>query len=141
MAKIFQTVVKGSGSGTDYMALNANANASLWDYSNSDITAAIRNYFLYQCKTVKSVSFPNATSIGDSAFYMCSKLAEVVIGTNSSTSICTLSSTSAFSSTVIATSTTDGFIYVADSLVDQYKAATNWSTYASKIKGISELPS
>ena len=33
-----------------------------------------------------------------------------------------------------------GYIYVPDSLVDSYKTATNWSTYASQIKPISELP-
>lgn len=31
-------------------------------------------------------------------------------------------------------------IYVPDASVDAYKAATNWSTYASKIKPISERP-
>jgi hypothetical protein len=34
----------------------------------------------------------------------------------------------------------DFFMYVADSMVDAYKEATNWSTVADKIKGISELP-
>lgn len=32
-----------------------------------------------------------------------------------------------------------GYIYVDDSLVEDYKAATNWSRYAAQIKGISEL--
>ena len=30
-------------------------------------------------------------------------------------------------------------VYVNDALVSDYKAATNWSQYASRIKGISEL--
>lgn len=33
-----------------------------------------------------------------------------------------------------------GFIYVPADLVDTYKAATNWSTYASQIVSISEYP-
>ena len=33
-----------------------------------------------------------------------------------------------------------GYIYVPDDLVDQYKVATNWATYASQIKGLSEIP-
>lgn len=33
-----------------------------------------------------------------------------------------------------------GFIYVPDDMVETYKAATNWSSYADQIKGISELP-
>ena len=32
-----------------------------------------------------------------------------------------------------------GYIYVPDELVESIKSATNWSTYASQIKGISEL--
>ena len=34
----------------------------------------------------------------------------------------------------------DGYIYVPDDMVETIKAATNWSTYASQIKGLSELP-
>lgn len=34
----------------------------------------------------------------------------------------------------------DGYIYVPDSLVNSYKAASNWGTYASQIKGLSEYP-
>ena len=34
----------------------------------------------------------------------------------------------------------DGYIYVPDALVDSYKTATNWSTYADQIKPLSELP-
>lgn len=32
-----------------------------------------------------------------------------------------------------------GYVYVPDDMVDTYKSATNWSTYASQIKGMSEL--
>ena len=34
----------------------------------------------------------------------------------------------------------NGFIYVPDNSVDAYKTASNWSTYADQIKGMSELP-
>ena len=33
-----------------------------------------------------------------------------------------------------------GYIYVPDELVESYKTATNWSTYSTSFKGISELP-
>lgn len=32
-----------------------------------------------------------------------------------------------------------GYVYVPDDMVDTYKSATNWSVYASQIKGMSEL--
>ena len=54
-----------------------------------------------------------------------------------SNTITTLSNVNAFQNTPIASGT--GYIYVADNLVSTYKSATNWSAYASQIKGLSEL--
>ena len=65
-------------------------------------------------------------ALGQNAFYNCSKLTTLYIGTETDT-VCTLSSTSAIPSNVTK-------IYVPSSLVDSYKSATNWSSYASKIK-------
>ena len=92
------------------------------------------------CKTLSKLELPAVTSISNSSFAQCSALTTIVIGTNESTTICTLGGSGVFTGTPIATSDTTGFIYVADSLVDQYKEATNWVTYAAKIKGISDLP-
>jgi hypothetical protein len=33
-----------------------------------------------------------------------------------------------------------GYIYVPAALVDSYKAATNWSTYAEQIRAIEDYP-
>ena len=80
------------------------------------------------CGSLTSVSFPEATSIGSNAFYNCKSLTTIYVGTNTST-VCTLSSTNAFNNCTNLTN-----IYVPESLVDKYKSATNWSTFASKIK-------
>ena len=80
------------------------------------------------CSGLTGVSFPNATSIGDQAFNSCSKLTTIYVGTNTST-VCTLSNTNAFNRCTNLTN-----IYVPYSLVNSYKSATNWSSYASKIK-------
>ena len=68
------------------------------------------------------------TSIGKSAFNNDTALKTVICR---STTPPTLKAT-AFVSTVEN-------IYVPDANVNAYKAATNWSTYADKIKGISEM--
>lgn len=86
----------------------------------------------YGCSQLTSASFPVVTSIGGNAFNSCSQLTSVILGNTSQ--VATLSSTSAF------TNADNAIIYVPDELVDSYKAATNWSTYADRIKGISELP-
>ena len=104
-------------------------------YSCSNLTSvslpnatSIGEYVFQNCKGLTSVSFPNATSIGNYAFRDCSSLITIYVGTNTST-VCTLSSTSAFTNCTNLTN-----IYVPASLVDSYKSATNWSRFASKIK-------
>ena len=86
----------------------------------------IGDYAFYSCSKLTSVSLPAATSIGNFAFESCSALTTLYIGTESDT-VCTLSSTNAIPSSV-----TD--IYVPEALVESYKTATNWSSFADKIK-------
>ena len=88
----------------------------------------IGDYAFYKCNTLTNVSFPKATSIGEGAFSGCSNLTTIYVGTNTST-VCTLSNTNAFKDCTNLTN-----IYVPASLVDRYKPATNWSSYADKIK-------
>lgn len=104
------------------------------------------------CSGMTSVTIPNSvTSIGGSAFYSCTGLTSVTIG-NGVTSIgqevfryCTALT----SITVVATtpptlgsgaftSTNNCPIYVPAASVETYKAASGWSTYASRIQAISE---
>lgn len=71
------------------------------------------------------------TNIYATGFYNCSALATLIIRT---ASVCVLANTSAFTGCSALAN-----IYVPDTLVDSYKAATNWTTYADKIKPLSEL--
>ena len=92
------------------------------------------NMFAYS-SLLKRLDFPSVESISGGAFSGCSRLVTLIL--RKADTVCTLENVSAFSGTSIAKGT--GFVYVPDDLVDQYKAATNWSTYASQIKPISEL--
>ena len=83
-------------------------------------------YAFCSCSALTSVSLPAATSIDNYAFESCSALTTLYIGTESDT-VCTLSNTNAIPSSV-----TD--IYVPADLLDSYKTATNWSSFADKIK-------
>ena len=94
----------------------------------SPSTTSIGYQAFRYCSSLTEASFPNVTSIGNFAFNQCTKLTTIYVGTNTST-VCTLSSTNAFSNCTNLTN-----IYVPASLVDSYKSATNWSSYASKIK-------
>ena len=96
---------------------------------------SIGNSAFYSCTSLTSIDLPNVTSIGSYVFNSCNNLSTVIMSTNQ---IITLEDKSVFNDTPISNKT--GYIYVPDSLVDSYKTATNWSTYALQIKPISELP-
>lgn len=55
-----------------------------------------------------------------------------------SSELCQLSNVNAFTNSPIGVGL--GYIYVPSDMVDTYKAATNWSTYADRIVPISEYP-
>lgn len=100
-------------------------------YTNERVTS-IGDYAFYGCTSLTSVDLPAVTSIGEYAFYGCTSLTSVILRNTSE--VATLADANAF------TNASNAIIYVPDSLVDSYKEADNWSTYASRIKGLSELP-
>ena len=89
---------------------------------------SIGEYAFRYCSSLTEVSFPVVTSIDGYAFQYCSSLTTIYVGTESDT-VCTLSNTLAFNNCPNLTN-----IYVPANLVDDYKIATNWSSYADKIK-------
>ena len=135
-------------------------------YENS-LATSIGDYAFFHCFNLTSVTMP-ATSVGKDAFTNCYELARVdchaasignyaFSGGRSLTSVilrsdtvCTLSNTKAFNgcyhilgtenSLYNPTGAKDGYIYVPRALVDSYKSATNWSTYASQIRAIEDYP-
>ena len=90
-----------------------------------------------KCTSLTTINLPECTSIGDRTFSYCTNLVLVVLGVNQ---IVTLGGDHVFNNTTTML-IGRGYIYVPDNLVDSYKTATNWSTYANQIKPISELPS
>lgn len=107
---------------------------TITEYS-SDTLTSVGNYGFCTCSELTSVNFASVTSIGDYAFAWCDKFTTLILR---STTMCTLTNTSAFLSTPIKSG--DGYIYVPSVLVDTYKTATNWSSYASKIRAIEDYP-
>ena len=97
---------------------------------------SIRVFTFYGCTNLALTELPSGvTSIETGAFNGCTKLSKFALP--NITSVPTLSSTNAFHSTPIASGT--GYIYVPNDLVESFKSATNWSTYADQIKAISEM--
>ena len=113
--------------------------ASIVDRSITEIAdnlvTSIGQYAFYGCSALTAADFPMVTSIGGRAFYGCSHLTNLILR---SSTMCNLPSTNAFTNTPIASGT--GYIYVPRALVDSYKAASNWSTFANQFRAIEDYP-
>ena len=89
----------------------------------------------FNTKTVTKLDFSKLSRIGQYAFKGATQLDTLILRNST---ICALANTTdTFTGTKIAAGT--GYIYVPDNLVDSYKTATNWVTFANQIKPISEL--
>ena len=119
-----------------------------------DSVTSINTYAFYYCYSLSSITIPDGvTSIGNNAFQNCYSLSSITIpdGVTSignsvfqncygvryydftrHTAVPTLSNTNAFNNI-----SADCEIRVPAALVDAWKAATNWSTYADHIVGVS----
>lgn len=93
----------------------------------SNLTSIIQNAF-NPCPALPSVDIPaSVTSIGDYAFYNCKLLTSVTVRATTPPTL----GTNAFSNTHA-----NLVIYVPAESVEAYKAASGWSTYASRIQAI-----
>lgn len=115
-------------------------------------------YAFYQCSNLETVTLPKLTTISTQTWYMCPKLEYADCGLlNSITAqtfasctalktlilrktsgICTLSNANGVSGSGIGKGT--GYVYVPQALIEDYKAATNWSTYAAQFRAIEDYP-
>ena len=104
--------------------------SSLASITIPDGVTSISDYAFNICYSLASITIPDGvTSIGSYAFNNCYSIA--FYDFSSHTSVPTLANTNAFRNIPA-----DCQIRVPTSLVDTWKAATNWSTYADHIVGV-----
>lgn len=89
---------------------------------------------LAYCEALKLADLGAAESIADEAFLSCDELQTLILRGET---VCTLGKDALYI-TAIASGT--GYIYVPAALVEEYKAAENWSTYADQIRAIEDYP-
>lgn len=117
------------------------------------VTSISFSAFAY-CSSLTSVSMPALMSVGNSAFMHCSSLTRISLPVTAYIGQCAFSNctslesvyllrsskctlgTAVFTSTPMSLSSylgRFGSIFVPASLVNEYKSATNWVTYADRI--------
>ena len=150
---ILKKLAGGGGGSGDHADEDAIVSRTITDYTNDRVMSIGQSAFRYcyalttvdfsqatsigehafdRCNNLTSANFPAATSIGSGAFSYCSKLTSLILRVT--TQVCTLSNTNAFNSTPIKSGT--GYIYVPAALIDSYKTATNWTTYANQFRAL-----
>lgn len=90
--------------------------------------------FTFRNTVIQKIDFLSVNNIESYAFSYAQQLDTLILR---NPSVSTLEDTNAFNNTKIAAGT--GYVYVPDNLVESYKTATNWVTFANQIKPISEL--
>lgn len=93
------------------------------------ILDSIPQSFINRCTNLTGVYVGNISSVGR---YACEGATSMKSFVLNNVNVATLQYTDSFTNTSCS-------IYVPDASVDAYKAASGWSTYASRIKGISQL--
>ncbi|MBQ3529534.1 MAG: leucine-rich repeat protein [Oscillospiraceae bacterium] len=111
------------------------SNSKITELDLPNLTSATGTALCYKAQLLKTVRLPklSGNTIGASWFNETA-LTTLVLGGNE---LNPLDNVSAFNKSPIQSGT--GYIYVPDNLVETYKTATNWATFADNIKPISEL--
>lgn len=102
---------------------------------NLPVTNQLRSNTFDGCSSLEKIDLPKVTTINNNVFSKCGMLTAVILRSNT---VVALGATNSFNNTPIANGT--GYIYVPAALVDSYKSATNWSTYASQFRAIEDYP-
>jgi hypothetical protein len=82
---------------------------------------------------IKIADFPNLTSMGRYALYICQELHTLILRGNV---VCAKTDLASLEGSKIVKGT--GYIYVPKNLVASYKAATNWGTYAAQFRALED---
>lgn len=100
-----------------------------------DSLTTIEDYACYANFSLKKIDLGSSSegTIGSMAFYSNSKMSVLCLRAET---VWTLSARNAFNGTPIASGT--GYIYVPSALVDSYKVATNWVTYANQFRALED---
>lgn len=120
-------------------ATSVNGNAFSYCNSPFDLSLPAVTYVstaFWRCEGVKKLRLPKCELIdGTQAFHSTVRLIAIIL--ENTEIVCALKNGNAFNTTSAIGKGT-GYIYVPRALVDRYKAATNWSVYASQFRALED---
>ena len=99
-----------------------------------NVTSLEQNGFFY-CTALKHLDLASVTYMADNCLYVASKLSRLILRNTSG--VCTMQTSNVLAYCTLIKNGT-GHIYVPRALVDSYKAATNWSTYADQFRALED---
>lgn len=108
--------------------------SNLADVQMPMLTEVSTNMFM-SCSALVKLKFPALQNINQNGFAYSASIETLILP---NTQMCTLSNKNALKLTSIEKGT--GYIYVPQSLIEAYKAATNWVTYAAQFRAIEDYP-
>ena len=94
----------------------------------------INSYTFRYCTNLEIIDLPKLTSIAWDICINCTALKAFIL--RNTEVVCSLTNENCFNSSTIGSK--KGYIYVPRALVDSYKAATNWSTFATQIRALED---
>ncbi len=136
-----------------------NGDKALTDFGDASGITYIGIQAFMACAALTSLKLPSVTSLGRSAFSGCTGLAKIDIGEKFSTIdggvfygcshletlilrnpsvVVKLSYVAALNNSGIASK--KGYVYVPAALLESYKTATNWVSFASQLRSIEDYP-
>ena len=114
--------------------LDVNAFKNCTQITSITTSATIINASAFDsCLALGKAYLNNGTRLYNGVFYYCSSLIALVLRDET---VSSLLNTNALSGTPIASGT--GYIYVPASVIDAYKEASNWITYANQFRALED---
>lgn len=89
---------------------------------------------------LRIIDLPVCTTLNGITFYICTSLIALIL--RNTETVCTTDNANPFAGNYAGANGPiakgEGYIYVPRALVDSYKVATNWSTYASQFRALED---
>ncbi len=123
---------------SDFPAVTSLASNAFRGYKGEEIAinaTTIEQYSFYNCPNLKKIEIPKVTALGGNVFTLSPNIEELIIGTDNG-GVVVQGRQGMLDGTKIARG--NGYIKVPADLVDSYKSAQYWSTYASQIIAYTE---